>query len=222
MGAVASRHLTADATTLTTLRVSSANSFAAPTGTLITLHPHVFQNLGYDPLVDLEPVSQIVQSDLALAAGPNTPVQSLGELITWLRSNPAQATYGSPGTGTSSHLAATEFARQSNLDLRHIPYRGSGAAMPDLLGGRLPLYIAATPELIEHHRAGKLRIIATTGVRRSPLLPDVPTFSEQGFSILAPVWFAVYGAGKDPATCREAPQRSDCHRRSDGGRSERE
>jgi tripartite-type tricarboxylate transporter receptor subunit TctC len=168
------------------------------TGTLIALHPHVFRNLGYDPLTDLQPVSHVVQSDLALAAGPNTPARSLSELIAWLRSNSAHATYGSPGTGTGSHLAAAEFARQSNLDLRHVPFKGSGAAMPDLLGGRLPLYIAATPELIEHHRAGRIRILATTDTRRSPLLPNVPTFGEQGFNILAPIWFAVYAPAKTP------------------------
>jgi tripartite-type tricarboxylate transporter receptor subunit TctC len=118
-------------------------------------------------------------------------------------SNAAQAFYGSPGAGTSSHFVGIEFAKLSGLDLRHVPYRGTGAAMPDLLGGRVPMYIAATPELIEQHKAGRIRIISTTESRRSVLLPDVPTFTEQGLSIVAPLWVGVYVPAKTPKNVAE-------------------
>lgn len=167
-------------------------------GPLVTLHPHVFQNLGYDPLSDLLPISQVMQSDLALAAAPETAAKTLPELVSWLRSNPAHATYGSPGVGSSSHLAVVEWTRLSRVDLQHMPYRGTPAALPDLMTGRLPLYAAAMPELIEQHKAGRIRIVATAGAARSPLLPDVPTFKEQGFSIVAPIWFAVYAPARIP------------------------
>jgi tripartite-type tricarboxylate transporter receptor subunit TctC len=170
----------------------------APAG-MITLHPHAFHNLGYDPLVDLLPISQVMQSDLALATGPGTPARSLLELIAWLRSNPAQATYGTPGVGTGPHYAISEVARLSGLDVRHVPYRGTVAALPDLLTGRLAIYMTGTPELLEQHKAGRIRILATTGARRSPAVPDVATFKEEGFNIVAPLWFAVYAPAKTPA-----------------------
>ena len=166
------------------------------TAPLIALQPHIYPDLGYDPLKDLLPISHVVQTDLAFAVGPEMSARSLQELTAWARSNPAQAHYGSPGAGTTSHFAASEFARQLGLDLRDVPYRGTPAAMPDVLGGRLPMYIAATPELIEQHKAGRIRIVATTGAKRSVVLPDVPTFKEQGVNIQAPLWAAVYAPAK--------------------------
>jgi tripartite-type tricarboxylate transporter receptor subunit TctC len=168
------------------------------TAPLIALQPHIYPKLGYDPQRDLLPISHVIQTDLALAVGPEMSARSLHELTTWIRSNPALAHYGSPGAGTTSHFAATEFARQLGLELRHVPYRGTSAAMPDLLAGRLPMHIAATPELIEQHRAARIRILATTGGTRSGLLPDVPTFKEQGVNLLAPLWSAVYAPARTP------------------------
>ena len=181
-----------------TLAEPDGTTLLFATGALIALQPHTYPNLGYDPATDLLPVSHVMQTDLALAIGPEVSARSLEELTAWMRSNATQAFYGSPGAGTASHFVALEFARQARLDLRHVPYRGTGAAMPDLLGGRVPMYVAATPELIEQHRAGRIRIIATTGAKRSALLPDVPTFREQGFDVVAPLWAAVYAPAKTP------------------------
>jgi tripartite-type tricarboxylate transporter receptor subunit TctC len=149
-------------------------------GPLISLHPHLFRNLGYDPLKDLLPISQVMQSDLALATGPGTPAKTSAELLEWLRSNSPRATYGSPGAGSSAHFTVLEWARLSKIDLRHVAYRGTPAALPDLLAGHLPLYTAATPEVIEQHKAGQIRIVATTGAARSPMLPDVPRSRSRG------------------------------------------
>jgi tripartite-type tricarboxylate transporter receptor subunit TctC len=90
-------------------------------------------------------------------------------------------------------------ARLSGLDVRHVPYKGTAAAMPDLLAGRLAFHMSGTPELLEHHKAGGIRILATTGATRSPLVQDVATFKEQGFNIVAPLWFGVYAPAKTPA-----------------------
>jgi tripartite-type tricarboxylate transporter receptor subunit TctC len=171
---------------------------------LIALHPHIYPNLGYDPIKDLLPISQVVQTDLAFAVGPGMAPRSVQELTEWIRTNPELAHYGSPGAGTISHFAAAEMARQLRLDIRHVPYRGTGAAMPDILGGRVPMYIAATPELIEQHRARRVRILATTGAARSFLLPDVPTFREEGVNILAPLWCAVYAPARTPPGIADA------------------
>lgn len=168
------------------------------TGTLISLHPLTERDLGYDPQSDLQPLSQIMQTDLALCIAPDVPARSLAELTAWLRANPGSAAYGSPGIGTSSHFMVSEYGRLQGLELRHVPYRGSSVALPDVTAGRLPLYAAATPELIEHHRAGTLRIIATSGEMRSKLLPDLATFKEAGVDVAIPFWFGLYAPAKVP------------------------
>jgi len=179
---------------------------AAPDGTVLlfataaqmTLQPHYSANLGYDPSTDFTPISQVMTFDLALVVGSTSPVRSISELVTWYRANPNQAVYGSPGTGTGAHFAAMEFARRFDLDLRHVAYRGTPAALPDLYTGRIPAYIAASAELIEPHNSGRIRVLATVGARRSSLLPDVPTFGEAGVDIDATGWFAFYAPARTP------------------------
>lgn len=165
---------------------------------LFTLQPHVLSNLGYDPLTDFAPVSRIVKFDQALVVSNQIPPRSIKELAAWLKSNPDQAMFGSPGVGTGAQLAVLKFARTFGLELRHLPYRGTPAALPDLLTGRLPIYVASTAELIEHHRNGGIRILATTGDARMGMLPDIPTLKESGVDIEAPGWFAFYAAAATP------------------------
>jgi tripartite-type tricarboxylate transporter receptor subunit TctC len=180
--------------------------FAA--GGQIFLQPHLEPNIGYDPFADLLPISQIMKFDQGLAVGPQTPAKSLQELIAWFRSNPNHAVYGSPGAGTAAHFVGAEFARLSKLDLRAVAYRGTSAALPDLMAGRVPMYVAATPELMEHNKTGGIRIIATTDEARSPLLPEVPSFRESGIDLLAPAWFAVYAPAKTPSRIAERLNRA--------------
>jgi tripartite-type tricarboxylate transporter receptor subunit TctC len=180
--------------------------FAA--GSQIFLQPHLEPNIGYDPIADLLPISQIMKFDQGLAVGPQTPAKSLQELASWFRSNPDQAVYGSPGAGTAAHFAGAEFGRLSKLELRHVAYRGTPAALPDLMAGRVPMYVASTPELMEHHKTGGIRIIATTGEARSLLLPEVPTFRESGTDVLAPAWWAVYAPAKTPPHIAERLNRA--------------
>jgi tripartite-type tricarboxylate transporter receptor subunit TctC len=180
--------------------------FAA--GGQIFLQPHLEPNIGYDPFADLLPISQIMKFDQGLAVGPQTPAKSLQELVAWFRSNPNQAVYGTPGAGTAAHFVGAEFGRLSKLDLRPIAYRSTSAALPDLIAGRVPMYVASTPELIEHHKTGGIRIIATTDEVRSPLLPEVPTFRESGVDVLAPAWWAVYAPVKTPLRIAEPLNRA--------------
>lgn len=170
---------------------------------LVTLHPHVYANLGYDPLVDLLPVTQVVRADLALAVSGKLPVRSLPELVAWLKANPHQATFGSPAAGTNVHFAGLELGRLAKLDLRHVAYKGTPAALPDLLEGRLPMHITAAAEFIEHHNAGTIRILATLGASRSRSLPDVPTLRENGFDIEASGWFAMWAPAGTPTNVAE-------------------
>lgn len=164
----------------------------------MALQPHIYRDLGYDAFDDFIPISQTVKSEVAFAVSGQSPLHSIKDLVAWLKANPSQAVYGSPGIGTGPHVAGLEFARLSGLDLRHAPYKGTPAALPDLLTGRLPLYIALTAELIEQHKSGAVRILATADASRSPFLSDVPTLRESGIEIEAPGWFAFYASAGTP------------------------
>lgn len=167
-----------------------------------TLQPHVLSNLGYDPFTDFAPVSRVVKFDQALAVNAQVPARSIAELAAWLKANPDKAIFGSPGAGTGAHLAALEVGRTFAVNLQHVPYRGTPAALPDLLAGRLPIYVASVAELLEHHKNGGIRILATAGDARWPELPDVQTLNESGVSVTAPGWFGFYVAARTPADIR--------------------
>jgi len=164
----------------------------------MTLQPHIYYDLGYEPFDDFVPISQTVRSEIAFAVSSQSTAHSTKELIAWFKANPADALYGSPGVGTGPHFAGIEFGRLSGLDLRHAAYKGTPSALPDLLAGRLPLYIALTSELIEQHKSGAIRILAIAAAARSPFLPDVPTLKESGIDINGPGWFAFYAPARTP------------------------
>jgi tripartite-type tricarboxylate transporter receptor subunit TctC len=180
---------------------------APPNGTIllfaassqITLQPHIYLDLGYDPFEDLVPISQTVKSENVLAVSRQVPAHSVKELIAWLKANPDQAVYGSPGAGTAAHFTGIAFARLSGIDLRHAPYRGTPAALPDLMAGRIPLYFALAAELLAQHNSGAIRILATADAARSSFLPDVPTFRECGMDITAATSFGFYAPAHTPA-----------------------
>jgi tripartite-type tricarboxylate transporter receptor subunit TctC len=173
---------------------------ARPDGTILllaassqfTVQPLLFPDLGYDPAVDFAAVSQVVKFDQALAISGQVPVHSTKELVTWLKTNPDKAVFGSPGAGTVPHFLGIEFGRLSGADLRHVPYRGTPAALPDLLSGRISVYIASIAELAELHKTGSIRILATSGSSRSAVLPETPTLKESGIEVDAPSWFAFF------------------------------
>jgi tripartite-type tricarboxylate transporter receptor subunit TctC len=167
----------------------------------LTIHPHVYPNLGYDPLVDLLPITQVIKFDLALAVSGKLPVRSLPELVAWLKANPEQGTFGSPGAGAAPHFLGVQFGRLAKLDLRHVAYTGTPVA--DLMTGRLPMHITTVGEVIEHHKSGSIRILATASASRSRFLPDVPTLRESGLDVEAPNWFAMYAPAGTPATVAE-------------------
>jgi tripartite-type tricarboxylate transporter receptor subunit TctC len=179
---------------------------AAPDGNTLLLTPiapmsvfqSVYKNLGYDPIEDFRPITQIATFDLAVAVGPGSEAKSLKELVAWLRANPSQAYYGMPAAGSLPHFFGVLFGRAAGVDLRSIIYRGSAAALTDLVGGQVPLVFTVTTDLLPLHKAGKVRILATSGAQRSQFLPDVPTFRESGYDIQGAGWYGVFAPARTP------------------------
>jgi len=179
---------------------------AAPDGKTLLLTPvapmsiyqHVYKALAYDPIADFQPLSQVATFDFALAVGPQVPAKSLKELVDWVKANPAQGSYGSPGAGALPHFFGVTFARAAGLDLRHVGYRGSAAALIDLVAGQIPIVVTTTADLLEQHKAGRIRVLATSDRQRSPFLPDIPTFKEAGYAIEGSGWYGVFAPAGTP------------------------
>ena len=180
---------------------------AAPDGNTILLTPvapmsvyqHVYKALAYDPVADFAPVSQVATFDFALAVGPQVPAASLKELVAWVKANPVQGSYGTPAAGSLPHFFAVSFAKAAGLDLRHVGYRGSAAALTDLMGGQIPIVLTTTSDVLESHKAGRIKVLATSASARSPFLAGVPTFKEAGFDIEGGGWYGVFAPAGTPA-----------------------
>jgi tripartite-type tricarboxylate transporter receptor subunit TctC len=164
----------------------------------MSVFPHVYEKLGYDPVADFTPISQVATFDLGVAVGANVPSKSLEELVAWLKKNPSQATYGSPAAGSLPHFFAVLFGRTANIDLRHVAYKGNPQAITDLIGGHLPIFFTSTQDFVETHKAGRIRVLATSGAQRSIVLPEVPTFAEAGYRIRGEGWYGIYAPAKTP------------------------
>ncbi len=172
---------------------------AAPDGhtvlVAITTHiqnPAIFAKVPYDPLKDFTPISQICLSYLVLVVKPDFPASNLKEFIALVKANPGKYSFGSFGTGSSSHIVGETFARKAALDLAHVPYKGSAPMMSDLLGGQVPCAWADVSTATQHIAAGKLKALVVTGPRRAPLLAAVPTLLESGWPGFEPLgWIGV-------------------------------
>jgi tripartite-type tricarboxylate transporter receptor subunit TctC len=143
--------------------------------------PSLFQNLGYDPRRDFEPIGLIAATPNVIAVHPSFPARSLADLITIGKEVATPIPYGSPGTGTLNHLTIELLAHRTGMRVSHVPYKGAGPALNDLLGGHIGVLISAVPNAHSHIAAGTIRALAVTGARRSPLVPAVPTLAEAGF-----------------------------------------
>jgi tripartite-type tricarboxylate transporter receptor subunit TctC len=165
------------------------------------LAPMVFSSLRYDPQVDFAPVAHVANFQFALSVNAAHPAKNMQELLAWFKANPAAANYGTPGPGSLPHFFGVMISRGAALDLVHVPYNGGGPLMNAVIGNQVSSGIDTLVDQIEMHRSGKVRLLASSGAQRSPLLPEVPTFSEAGLKgVEGTSWFAVYAPAKTPDT----------------------
>lgn len=168
----------------------------------ITIYPHSFRKLAYDPLTDLTPVAVVARTPLAFVVGPAVPerVKTVADFVAWAKANPMQAAFSSSAAGATPHFAGVMFARAAGVELLHVPYKGGAPAMQDMLGGQIASGFPGVGEALPHLAGGKLRVLATTGAQRTPFLPDIPTMLESGFrDVVAEVWVGVFMPPRTPA-----------------------
>lgn len=172
----------------------------APQGPM-TLFPHVFRGLKFDPAKDFVPVSRVAVGDFALTTGPLVPAKDLQGFRAWAKTAGDKISYGSPGAGTLPHFVGVSISRALGVPMTHVPYRGSALSLNDVAGGQIAAAVSPVTEALELHKAGRVHILATTGPVRTPFADNVPTFKEAGVDVEVPLWFAVYApAATPPAT----------------------
>ncbi|MFG5408923.1 tripartite tricarboxylate transporter substrate-binding protein [Piscinibacter sakaiensis] len=170
------------------------------------INPHIFRKLDYTP-ADFTPVAGVADFDLGLGVGPKLPeVRDMKQFMAWARGAKAVA-YGSPGNGTLPHFSGAALGQALGIETTHVPYKGGTPAAQDLAGGQVPFILTSVNDMIELHRAGKIRIVAVAGEKRSPVLPEVPTMLESGVQVSGSVKIGIYGpAGMPPALVKQLEQ----------------
>ena len=170
----------------------------------VSLNKLIFRKMNYDPERDLLPITLLTSSPLVLAVHPSVAVKSVRDLIALAKSSPGTVNYASPGIGGQQHLASEYLALATGAKFTHVPYKGTGQAMTDLLGGQVQMMFASIAPLLPHLRAGKLVPLGIADVKRSSLLPEVPTFSESGIERFEFVnWFGLFAPGGAPSVLIE-------------------
>ena len=178
-----------------------ATMLQTPTS-MLTIYPHIYKKLAYDPVVDLAPVSLGCVFDFGLAVGPSVPlsVKTVPEFLAWAKANPQGANFGSPAAGSTPHFIGALLGKSAGVELKHAAYRGTQPAMLDLLGGNISSVSGPIGDLTQHLPSGKIRILGVSGSKRSRFAPDVPTYEEQGIKEgTHSEWFAFFLPAKTPA-----------------------
>lgn len=165
---------------------------------IMTMIPLYNTETGYNPEKDFKALAHLVSQDLALGVGPALPAKSLQELIEAVRKDPSKGSYGTPGAGSSLHLMGVKLADVAKIPLVPVHYRGAALALNDVVAGQLPMMFSPMPDQIEQHRAGRVRILATSGATRSTFLDGVPTFKEAGVDIVAQGWYGAFAPAALP------------------------
>lgn len=170
---------------------------------MLSIYPFTYPKLPYT-LDDVAPVSVACFFSFGFGVGPAVPaeVRTIKQFMAWAKANPDKANYGSPAAGSMPHLTAALLANHAGVELKHIPYRGSAPGIQDLLGGQISSMCSPVGDYLQHVKSGKLRLLATTGPKRSPFTPDVATLREQGFNIAQREWYGFFLPGKASVEAR--------------------
>ena len=178
------------------------NTLLVTPSSVLTLFPNTVSKPTYDPLRDLATIARLASFDYGFAVGAHTNITSLQQYIDAVKKDKELGAYGSPGTGLTPHFVGMLLARETGANLLHVPYKGTAPALQDVMGKQIPGVCATAPALVAGHKAGWLRVLATTGAKRNPDLPDVPTFAEAGVKNLEiEEWAALCApAGTTPQT----------------------
>ena len=162
-------------------------------------NPYLFADVHYDPVKDFAPISQVFVAANVLAVPSELPVKSVADLVALAKAGPGKLSYGHAGVGTSQHLAAELFKHMAHVEIASVPYRGTTALMPDLLAGRITMSFANIVNVVPLARQGKLRALAITSIKRSPLAPELPTMAESGYPGFEAVpWFGLVAPAGTP------------------------
>lgn len=163
--------------------------------------PWLYKSVGYDPTKDLVAVAHVAFTPILIVTSANNPrFRTLGDVVTAARAQPDAITYGSPGNGTTIHLAGEIFKNAAGIQIRHVPYKGSNPAMMDVLAGNVDLMVSSVPSAMGQIKAGKLRPLAVTSAKRSTSLPDVPTLAELGYKdVDVSTWYGLFAPAGTPA-----------------------
>lgn len=159
----------------------------------VVLGPYLYKNLPWNPTRDLTPVAHVAYTPIVIATAANSPYKTLADVIAAAKKSPARITYGSPGNGTSIHLAGVMLEKAAGIQLTHVPYKGSNPAMMDALAGNVDLLVSSVPSAIGQIKSGKMRAIAVTSAARSTSLPDTPTLAESGLKgFNVSTWYGIF------------------------------
>lgn len=160
----------------------------------------LYKDAGFDSTRDFAAITMVANTPNILVVSPSVPATSVDALIAYARANPGKLNYASPGNGSPSHLATAIFENMAGVKLTHVPYKGSGPALTDMLGGQTQVWIANAPVVLQHIQSGKLRALATTSARRPAIAPDIPTLNEAGLKgYEADTWYGIFAPARTPA-----------------------
>jgi len=163
-------------------------------------NPHLFPNAGWDPIKDFAPVAMLTRAPQVIVTKASLQAKTLADLVAYAKANPGKLNYASSGNGSIQHIAGELFKQLTGTFITHIPYRGAGPAVQDLMGGQVDLFITTPASVVQHVKAGKLKALAVTSAARLPALPQVPTAVEAGLKgFTLDSWFALYGPAGLPA-----------------------
>ncbi|WP_157271390.1 Bug family tripartite tricarboxylate transporter substrate binding protein [Azohydromonas aeria] len=170
----------------------------------LSLNPYLFQKLSYDPFKDFTPITRVAISNMALAVSNSVPANTLKDFVAYVRANPDKVSYGSSGVGNGTHLSMAWFAKENQLNMVHVPYKGLAPALQDMLGGQVQATIGAVSVVMPFVESGKIKVLAISGDKRAQSLPNVPTFAQAGFPTMqASFYYGLIAPSGLPAAIRD-------------------